>query len=75
MNGFFGHRFIEDVKLVQGVLTKPPGGKRDMKTIQDAFNLWSAQSGRDLTAISRALAMTVVEDAPPPSKYYTSNLR
>ncbi|HEX4505072.1 MAG TPA: DNA-3-methyladenine glycosylase I [Alphaproteobacteria bacterium] len=59
----------------EGVLTKPPGGKRDMKTIQDAFNAWSAESGRDLTEISRILAMSVVEDAPPSSKYYTRGMR
>ena len=35
----------------EGVLTKPVVGKRDMKTIQDTFNAWSAQSGRDLTAV------------------------
>jgi len=59
----------------EGVLTKPPGGKRDMKTIQDTFNAWSAESGRDLTELSRILAMSVVEDAPPSSKYYTRSLR
>ena len=59
----------------EGVLTKPPAGKRDMKTIQDRFNAWSAESGRDLTEISRILAMSVAEDAPPSSKYYTHGLR
>src|SRR5579859_6108824 len=39
----------------EGVLTRPTVGKRDMKTIQDTFNGWSAESGRDLTAISRIL--------------------
>ena len=58
----------------EGVLARPPGGKRDMRTIQDAFNAWSAESGRDLTEISRILAMSVVEDAPPSSKYYTRRL-
>jgi 3-methyladenine DNA glycosylase Tag len=41
------------------VLTAPPGGKRDLATIQNAFNQWSHESGRDLTAISRVLAMSV----------------
>jgi 3-methyladenine DNA glycosylase Tag len=62
--------------LIRGrILTKPPGGRRDMKAIQDAFNAWSAESGRDLTEISRILAMSVVEDAPPLSKYYTPSMR
>jgi 3-methyladenine DNA glycosylase Tag len=59
----------------EGVLTKPPGGKRDMKTIQDTFNAWSIESGRDLTEISRILAMSVVEDAPINPVYRTHGLR
>jgi len=43
----------------EGVLERSPGGKRDLATIQAAFNQWSAESGRDLTAISRVLAMSV----------------
>ena len=42
-----------------GVVDRPPSGKRDLATIQAAFNNWSAESGRDLTAISRVLAMSV----------------
>ena len=42
-----------------GVVDRPPSGKRDRATIQAAFNNWSAESGRDLTAISRVLAMSV----------------
>jgi 3-methyladenine DNA glycosylase Tag len=43
----------------EGVIERPPGGKRDLALIQAAFNRWSAESGRDLTAISRVLAMSV----------------
>lgn len=43
----------------EGVLERPPGGKRDLAAIQDAFNRWSAESGRNLTEISRILAMSV----------------
>ena len=32
---------------------------RDLAVIQDACNRWSAESGRDLTEISRILAMSV----------------
>jgi 3-methyladenine DNA glycosylase Tag len=41
------------------VLTAKPGGKRDLGIIQDAFNRWSGESGQDLTAISRILAISV----------------
>lgn len=43
----------------EGVLTKAPGGKGDMAKVQRAFNTWSAETGRDLTALSRLLAMSV----------------
>jgi 3-methyladenine DNA glycosylase Tag len=59
----------------EGVLIKPSVGKRDMKTIQDTFNAWSAESGRDLTEISRILAMSVVEDVPINPAYRTHGLR
>jgi 3-methyladenine DNA glycosylase Tag len=59
----------------EAVLTKPPAGKRDMKTIQDTFNAWSAATGRNLTDISRILAMSVVEDAAINPVYRTHGLR
>ncbi len=43
----------------EGVIERPPGGKRDLAAIQGAFNQWSNESGRDLTAISRVLAMSI----------------
>lgn len=46
----------------EGVLERPPGGKRDLAAIQVAFNRWSQESGRDLTSISRVLAMSI--DSP-----------
>jgi 3-methyladenine DNA glycosylase Tag len=46
----------------EGVLDRPPSGKRDLAAIQAAFNLWSSESGRDLTAISRVLAMSIGSD-------------
>jgi 3-methyladenine DNA glycosylase Tag len=50
----------------EGVLAKAPGGKRDLAAVQGAFNQWSGQSGRDLTAISRVLAMSVDSDGRHP---------
>jgi 3-methyladenine DNA glycosylase Tag len=43
----------------EGVIDKPPSAKRDYKAIQAAFDAWSKESGRDLTAISRTLAMSI----------------
>ncbi len=50
----------------EGVIDRPPGGKRDLAAIQTAFNRWSDESGRDLTAISRVLAMSA--DAASPDR-------
>ena len=55
---FITSRDVTAALIREGVLTKPPSGKRDLKTVQDAFNGWAAESGRDLTAISRVLAMS-----------------
>ena len=43
----------------EGVVDGPPGGKRALAAVQAAFNRWSEESGRDLTAISRVLAMSI----------------
>jgi len=43
----------------EGVIERAPGGKRDLVSIQTAFNQWAGESGRDLTAISRVLAMSI----------------
>jgi 3-methyladenine DNA glycosylase Tag len=43
------------------VIGKAPTGKGDFAAIQKAFNQWVAESGRDLTFISRTLAMSVGE--------------
>jgi 3-methyladenine DNA glycosylase Tag len=51
----------------EGVVTRPPTGKRDLLIVQAAFNHWSTESGRDLTAISRILAMSVDSRSSSPS--------
>jgi 3-methyladenine DNA glycosylase Tag len=43
----------------EGVIDQKPSGKRDLAAVQAAFNQWAAESGRDLTAISRVLAMSI----------------
>jgi 3-methyladenine DNA glycosylase Tag len=56
----------------EGVLDKPPGGKRDMAKVQAAFNHWRAESGRPMTHISRILAMSV-DSGPMPGHYIGLN--
>jgi 3-methyladenine DNA glycosylase Tag len=56
---FITSRDVAAALIREGVLTKPPSGKKDLRTIQDAFNAWAKESGRDLTSISRVLAMSV----------------
>ncbi len=43
----------------EGVVDKQPSSQRDMAKVQDAFNHWSAESGRTMAAISRTLACTI----------------
>jgi len=43
----------------ENVITRTPNGKRDFAAIQAACNTWSSQSGRNLTEISRILAMSL----------------
>jgi 3-methyladenine DNA glycosylase Tag len=45
----------------EGVLDGPPSSKRSLHVVQDALNQWARSSGRDLTAISRILAMSIGE--------------
>jgi len=56
---FIASRSVVAALIREGVLTKPPSGKRDLRAMNDAFNRWAAESGRDLTTISRTLAMSV----------------
>lgn len=42
----------------EGVLDRPSSGKKALQKMQAALNEWSAQSGHDLTTLSRVLAMS-----------------
>ena len=50
----------------EGVIDQKPSGKRDLAAVQAAFNQWSHESGRDLTAISRVLAMSIGSNGHAP---------
>ena len=45
--------------IEEGVVDKAPTSKTAMKSVQEAFNTWSVQSGRGLTDISRVLALSI----------------
>lgn len=45
--------------VAEGVIDKAPTSKRAMVTVQDAFNIWSGQSGRGLTQVSQVLAFSI----------------
>lgn len=47
------------------VILRRPRGREALAAVQAAFNIWSRQSGRDLTQVSRILAMTVGDVRPP----------
>ena len=50
---------VVKVLIAEGVVTKKPTAKRDRQAVQEAFNQWSEESGRGLTAISRVLSLSV----------------
>lgn len=45
--------------IAQDVVARKPGGKKDLQTVQEAFNAWSEQSSRPLCQISKILALSV----------------
>lgn len=45
--------------VAEGVVDKASGSQKTMRAVQQAFNIWAAQSGRSLTEISRVLAMSI----------------
>ncbi|HEY2482164.1 MAG TPA: DNA-3-methyladenine glycosylase I [Caulobacteraceae bacterium] len=55
---FITTRDVTAALIEAGVIDKPPTGRKDLQTVQDAFNAWSRETGRDLTALSRVLALS-----------------
>ncbi len=45
--------------IQQGVVDKAPTGRKDLASVQTAFNEWRQESGRPLCQISRVLACSV----------------
>jgi 3-methyladenine DNA glycosylase Tag len=57
-SSFIPSRDVTAALIEAGVIAKPPTSKKDWQALQDAFNAWGAQSGRNLTSMSRVLAMS-----------------
>jgi 3-methyladenine DNA glycosylase Tag len=55
---FITTRDVTAALIGAGVIGKPPSGRKDLQAVQDAFNAWSRETGRDLTALSRTLALS-----------------
>jgi len=55
---FITSRDVTAALIDAGVVDKPPTGKRDLAAVQGAFNTWSKETGRDLTSLSRVLALS-----------------
>ena len=56
----------------EGVLHRPSSGKKALAQMQAALNHWSAESGHDLTTLSRVLAMSGARQQPTPQRGYLS---
>lgn len=50
---------VVDALTRERVITRAPRTPADQAAVQGAFNIWAQQSGRNLTEISRILAMSV----------------
>lgn len=50
---------VNAAMIFDGVIDKAPTSKKAMRSVQDAFNEWGAQSGRSMSAMSRILAYSV----------------
>jgi 3-methyladenine DNA glycosylase Tag len=62
-------RDVSAALVEAGVLAAPPKSRKDFQAVQDAFNVWSRATGRDLNAISRVLALSTgpsYEPGAPP---------
>jgi len=55
---FITTRDVTAALIAAGVVDRPPSGRKDLQAVQAAFNAWSRESGRDLTAMSRVLALS-----------------
>ena len=57
-DSFVLSRDVVKVLIAEAIVTKSPTARRDMAAVQQAFNSWGEESSRDLTTVSRVLAMS-----------------
>ncbi|MDZ7601354.1 MAG: DNA-3-methyladenine glycosylase I [Hoeflea sp.] len=58
-DSFILSQSVVDRLIAEGVVDTQPTSKKALADVQSAFNVWSEQSGRSLTEISRVLAMSL----------------
>lgn len=62
---FITSRDVTAALIGAGVIDAPPKNRKDLAAVQAAFNAWADESGRDLTAISRVLALSTGPEFDP----------
>lgn len=62
---FITSRDVTAALIEAGVIEKPPTSRKDLQAVQEAFNAWGAQSGRNLTEMSRVLALSTGPSSAP----------
>src|ERR1700677_2067815 len=55
---FMTTRDVAAALVSAGVVEREPKNRKDLAAVQGAFNAWAAATGRDLTALSRVLALS-----------------
>jgi hypothetical protein len=55
---FITTRDVAAALVEAGVVEKPPSSRKDFEAVQAAFNAWARETGRDLNALSRVLALS-----------------
>jgi len=58
-DGFVLSKDVIAALIDAGVVDKSPTSKSDFNNVQQAFNAWSEESGRNLSEISRVLGMSI----------------
>ncbi|MEZ5936816.1 MAG: DNA-3-methyladenine glycosylase I [Hyphomonadaceae bacterium] len=58
-DAFILSRDVVAALIREGVIDKAPTGKAAMKAVQEAFNVWTRESGRPQREVSRILALSV----------------
>jgi len=55
-------RDVTAALIAAGVIERPPSSRKEFQAVQAAFNVWATETGRDLTSLSRVLALSTGPD-------------